>query len=693
MSKRHSKDSTSESGTVAIYCRLLNEFAKPYWFKILLGAFAGLIIGGAMGAALRVMDLGLNAFESGIKSGAAEKTAPLLPVPLKQNQPAKGISPGESDLPAARPPGTLAKPPHDHAENFVSPDSSNELSTTIRKRNRLLQKINTLFDRFGIDLTIDQEDALTLPVVVLLICILFAFFTLQSLGELINRYCLRWVGSRIVTDMRVTLFNKMQNQSLAFFSRNNVGELISRCTNDTNAVERVISSSIPELFTAPIFIIVAGQFIISKTREAELQTQTLLMILFLPFCVIPIFLLSRYLKTFEKKVLERISTVTSRMLESFSGIRVVKSFNQEKYEFSRFREVNEQYFKSLRKAILADVLVHPTMQLSAIVLASIFVLICYRYQVSFATLAVIGFAAQQAYKPIKDLAKINASLQKSAAAAERIFQILDTDTTLPIAAHPVHLKDFQSQIVFEQVTFSYNPGDQPVLCNLNLRIPKGSVVAVVGQTGSGKSTMANLLARFYDPTQGRILIDGYDLRELDLQDFRNLVGIVSQETFLFNDTIADNIRYGNREAGMQEIQAAAEQANAAEFINTDPAGYERKVGERGNLLSGGQKQRLAIARTILKNPPILILDEATSALDTVTEHLVQEALNNVMHDRTVLAIAHRLSTIKKADTILVIEQGRIIEQGNHRELFQLSGNYRRLYDMQFAERENANENA
>ena len=665
----------------------MKEFAKPYWFKILLGAFAGFIIGGAMGAALRVMDLGLNAFETGIKSGASEKPAPIIQVPLKKHHSAKASS-DSGTIPVAN---EFAPAPEVQltSEPLLSPiaEPEKEISNTIRKRNRLLQKINSLFDRFGIDLTIDQEQALTLPVVVLLIGILFLFFALQSIGELVNRYYLRWVGSRIVTDMRVRLFDKMQHQSLAFFSHNDVGQLISRCTNDTNAIERVISSSIPELFTAPIFILVAGQFIISKTREAELQTQALLMILFLPFCVVPIYLLSRYLKTFEKKVLERISTVTSRMLESFSGIRVVKSFNQEKYEYSRFREVNEQYFKSLRKAILADVLVHPTMQLSAIALASIFVMICYRYQVSFATLAVIGFAAQQAYKPIKDLAKINASLQKSAAAAERVFQILDTDTTLPLAVKPVHLKEFQSEIIFQQVTFSYNPGDQPVLADLNLRIPKGSVVAVVGQTGSGKSTMANLLARFYDPCLGRILIDGYDLRDLDLQDFRNLVGIVSQDTFLFNDTIADNIRYGKREASMEEVKAAAEQANAAEFIHADSSGYDRKVGERGNLLSGGQKQRLAIARTILKNPPILILDEATSALDTVTEHLVQEALNNVMHDRTVLAIAHRLSTVKKADTILVIEQGRIIEQGNHRELFELNGNYRRLYDMQFAEHE------
>ncbi len=210
-------------------------------------------------------------------------------------------------------------------------------------------------------------------------------------------------------------------------------------------------------------------------------------------------------------------------------------------------------------------------------------------------------------------------------------------------------------------------------------------MAVVGQTGSGKSTMANLLARFYDPSKGKILIDGHDLRDLDIEHFRNLVGIVSQDTFLFNDTIAENIAYGKLDASEEEIIEAAKQAKACEFINADPAGFERRVGERGNLLSGGQKQRLAIARAIIKNPPILILDEATSALDTVTEHLVQEALNNVMKDRTVLAIAHRLSTVQKADLILVIDEGRIIEKGNHNELLKHNGAYRKLYDMQFSQ--------
>ncbi|MDD3695050.1 MAG: ABC transporter ATP-binding protein [Lentisphaeria bacterium] len=660
MSKKRKYVKPQHSSATLIYLRLIKDFARPYWFKLLIGVLSGLIIGGAMGAVLRLMDLGLNAFELGV---SAETPAVQSPQHITQESP---------------PPQTL------------SPDKpaltkTSQAKTAKNKKARLLDNLNALFERFGIDIDLDQEQSLTLPVVILLLSILFGFFVLQALGNLVNKYCLRWVGSRIVTDMRIALFDKLQHQSLAFFSKHDVGQLISRCTNDTNAVENVISSSIPELITAPIFIAVAVQFIIAKTREAQLQSQGLLMILFLPLCILPVFILSGYLKRFEKRVLERISLVTSRMLESFSGIRVIKSFNQEEFELGRFTEVNNQYFRSLRKAIFADVLIQPSMQLAAIALAAIFVLICFHYQVSFATLAVVGYAAQQAYKPIKDLAKINASLQKSAAAAERIFQILDTDTALPLAENPLPLTEFKQEIRFEKVSFSYQENDNLVLRDLDLSLPKGSLIAVVGQTGSGKSTLANLLARFYDPCKGRILIDGKDLRELELESFRNLVGIVSQDTFLFNDSIADNIRYGKRQAPMSEVVAAAQQANADEFIDADPLGYERPVGERGNLLSGGQKQRLAIARAILRNPPILILDEATSALDTVTEHLVQEALNNVMHDRTVLAIAHRLSTIKKADCIVVLEQGRIVEQGSHQQLYELNGNYRRLYDMQFAE--------
>lgn len=669
MSSRKNPETIPSRGLFAIYFRLLRTYARPYWFKISLGVLSGLIIGGALGAGLRVMDIGLNVFDTGIRNrqNITRSTTPETPA-----------GPAAETIPAMAAPAEPASPP-------AATEPAAEAPKVARRGNRLLDRVNQVFVWAGLDIRVSSEEALTLPVIFTLLVIVFFFFVVQALGNLLNKYCLRWVGARMVADMRASLFNHFQQQSIRFFDCNDVGRLVSRCTNDTKAIEQVISNSLPELIIAPIFILVSGQFIIAKTREANLQLAGLAVLLLLPLCIAPIIMLSKLLKRYERRILGRIEEVSSRMIESFSGIRVVKAFNQESLEKQRFHSVNENFFKACRKAIVADIMIHPTMQVSTIALAAAFVLVCYHYNISFGTLAIIGFAAQQVYKPVKELVKLNASLQRCAAAAERIFDMLDTNTALPLPPKPVRLASFNHEIRFEQVNFGYAGPDQPVLQDINLRIRRGMLVAVVGQTGSGKSTLANLLARFYDPQQGRISIDGHDIKTIDTHDLRSLIGIVSQDTFLFNDSIADNIRYGRQNATAAEIEAAARQANASEFIEATPEGYGRKVGERGNLLSGGQKQRISIARTILKNPPILILDEATSALDTATERLVQEALNHVMHDRTVLAIAHRLSTIKQADLIVVMDQGRIVEQGTHQELYAQNGIYRTLHDMQFAE--------
>lgn len=361
---------------------------------------------------------------------------------------------------------------------------------------------------------------------------------------------------------------------------------------------------------------------------------------------------------------------------------MIRAFRQEAREKESFRQVNERYFRALRRAIRAEVAVPPILQVSAMVLAGVFIWLCYVNGLTLGVLGGMAFAAQSMYKPIKDLVKVNAGLQKGAAAAERFFQVLDQDNSLPVSPNPRHVRGFQREIQFRDVSFRYTPEGQDVLQGLDLSIRKGEMVALVGQTGSGKSTVANLLARFYDPTGGAVELDGVDLRDLDVTDFRNLVGVVSQDTFLFNTTIEENIRYGRPQATRQEVEEAARQAKALEFIQEHPDGFQRIVGERGDLLSGGQKQRIAIARAILRNPPILILDEATSALDTVTERLVQEALNNVMRNRTVLAIAHRLSTIQAASCILVLEKGRVVERGTDAQLRQAGGIYCRLAQMQ-----------
>jgi subfamily B ATP-binding cassette protein MsbA len=323
------------------------------------------------------------------------------------------------------------------------------------------------------------------------------------------------------------------------------------------------------------------------------------------------------------------------------------------------------------------------MEVVAVAATLVFLVYSYSKDVNFTILVALLAPAFMAYRPIKSLAKVTTYLQRSMAAADRYFDLIDTDTGLTEKPNPLVLKDFEKEISFNDVVFSYE--ERNILDGINLKIPKGSVVAVVGETGSGKTTIANLIARFYDVNSGSVTIDGIDVRDLSIASLRKNIGIVTQDPILFNETIAENIAYGNPDATQEEIEAAAKKANAHKFIvdGRHVDAYETEVGEKGSKLSGGEKQRVAIARAILKNPPILILDEATSALDTVTERLVQEALNHAMENRTVFAIAHRLSTIRHADMIIVLESGKIAERGTHEELLASGGIYKKLYETQF----------
>ncbi len=667
-SNQKKSEKSSSQNALAIYWRLFKRFAAVYWFRLSLGIGASLIMGGAMSAYLRFMDLGLNAIESGyVKSD--EKNKLTLMDKLKQSKLLVWLDKTfdfddnistDTEKDDTKPPSTEAKE---------------------KKSTGLVANINKLTSKFG--LSIDEDAAISLPMLCILLGVMFGFFLLKALGDIINKYYIRWVSARVVTDIRIELFDHLQHQSADFFSQNDVGLLISRCINDPGTVEHTVSVSAAELCTAPILIAVALQFIIQKACEVQLLKQILLIVIVAPICILPIIWLSTYIRRYQRRVLTGVAVLVARMTENFSGIRVVKAFNTEALETKKFTKDANSYFKSVKRALLADVLMQPVMQLTAIALAAIFLVICYHYQVSLATLAVIGYAAQQAYRPIKELAKLNANLQKSAATCERIFELLDTDTELKTMQPEVRLDDFTGQISFNDVSFRYNEATPVLIKKLNITIKKGQFVAIVGETGSGKSTVANLLARFYDPIEGNIEIDGHDLRSINNQDLRRLVSIVSQDNFLFNDTILENIRYGTPDADDQSVKNAAEDACANDFILEKPEQFLSRAGERGTLLSGGQKQRLAIARALLKNPPILILDEATSALDTKTEKNVQEAFRTRRKDRTVLAIAHRLTTISEADQILVMEGGVIIEQGSHQELLEQNGEYKKLWDTQF----------
>jgi len=621
------------TSTFATFKRLLTTFAAPYWKRMTVGVVAGLLVGGSLFGLLKVAADVLDVVDSSSR---------------------------QANMVAAQ------------------PGSGDRLDPYER-----LGPLGRLARAYDLPLTRD-DGAVTWQFTLVASFGILVLALIRGAGLFLNHYHLRWVGCRVVMDLRNALFSTLQRQSLKFYGQSDVGELISRCTYDTSLIEAAIAGTVADICRAPVEIFAVACFIALMALEHRLAGLTAVLFLVFPLCICPIVVLGRYVKRHARRALDRISHLVSRMQENFTGIRVVKAYNMEAAESARFGELNDSYFESLIKALRAEIMMTPLMEFVAVVCACLLLVMCHAKGVTLAQILPMGVAAMVAYRPLKQLAKINVGIQRSVAAAERLFAILDTDTSLPEAPNPVRVSEFTDRIAFEHVDFAYGEGSPQILTDIAFEIPKGSVVAFVGETGSGKTTVANLLARFYDPSAGRVLLDGHDLRDLDVASLRRLIGIVTQETILFNDTIANNIRYGTPDAPEEAIEEAARKANAHEFIMAEPQGYERVVGEKGFVLSGGQRQRVAIARAILKNPPILILDEATSALDTATEQLVQEAINRVMHDRTVFAIAHRLSTIKHANQILVLDKGRAVERGTHAQLYEAGGTYRGLCDMQFS---------
>lgn len=511
---------------------------------------------------------------------------------------------------------------------------------------------------------------------------IFLWF-IKNLATYINRYSTRWVGTKVVADLRNEVFKKLLNQSLKFYGKIDVGQLISRCTNDTAAIETAVAHTIADATRCPLEILACGTAIVYFSIKNDTLALPIILFCGLPLAVLPLIILGRRVRKIYRKAFASIAMVVSRMHEIFTGILIVKAYHAEEKENGIFRDVNRKYFRTVVKALRAELLMAPSMEVVAVTATLVFLVYSYSQGVTVTTLAQLMIPAFLAYQPIKKLAKIRTYAERSMAAADRYFDLIDNDTSIKEADNPIKFDSFDSDICFKDVVFSY--GDTKILDGLNLTIKKGEVVAVVGETGSGKTTIANLIARFYDVESGCITIDGNDVRDLEIASLRDHIGVVTQDAILFNDTIANNIAYGVKNYTMDQIIQAAKQANAHEFIvdGRHAEGYESMAGEKGNNFSGGEKQRISIARAIMKNPPIMILDEATSALDTVTERLVQDALNNLMENRTVFAIAHRLSTIKHANQIIVLDRGAIIEQGTHDELIALNGKYRHLHDIQF----------
>ncbi|MBO5723871.1 MAG: ABC transporter ATP-binding protein [Lentisphaeria bacterium] len=669
----------------ATYWRLLS-FVKPYKGRLIMGLLSGLIASGSLFGGLMVLPQMLQGIGPAVKK---EDTARIRTAERIVNTLQDGKEQSrEKQLLAVC--NALEKKQTDS----LLPEKTAQINTFLQKYSPGSWKLRAEYQQGNILFYAKGEKFLTFPAetqsgkMTWQFFAVFAFsfillWILRNVFIYLNHYYMRWVGTRIVTDLRNLSFRNLLNQSLGFFGKLDMGELISRTTHDTATMEAAVSNSIADATRCPLEIIACVSAIIIASLKLQNYYLPLLLFVGIPFAVLPVTIITQKIRRIFRNSFKEIASVMQRMHEVLSGIIVVKAYHAEKRENARFTAVSETYFQTVVRAIRYQLMMQPLMEVVCVSSTLIFLVFSYSQGVSVAELIQLLAPCFLIYNPIKSLSKVVTNIQRSMAAADRYFQLLDTDTSLEEKADGRILENFREGIRLEQVTFAYH--ERKILDQVDLNIPKGSMVAVVGSTGSGKTTIANLIARFYDVTGGRVLIDGTDIRDFRISSLREQIGIVTQEAILFNESIAANIAYGKPDATREEIIQAAKMANAHAFIvdGRHKDGYDTVVGEKGFLLSGGEKQRISIARAILRNPPILILDEATSALDTVTEKLVQDALNHVMENRTVFAIAHRLSTIRHANQIIVLDQGHIIEAGSHDELLARGGKYKELYDTQF----------
>ena len=502
--------------------------------------------------------------------------------------------------------------------------------------------------------------------------------TVRSLCNYGNAYYMNWVSNKVVTDIRNQLFGKIVRHSMDFFNKMRAGFLMSRITNDTRGMQMALTTVSSDLFKQPIAII--GGIIVLLLMDWKFTVVTLILF---PICLLPIRIYGRRARNAVRNEQEDMGQMVVTMQETFAGIRVIKSFGREEHQEKSFQRSNQLQFANMMRMIKSMEAVGPLVE--TIAAAGVGLALLYVYTVNLSAGRFFGLISGifVLYEPIKTLSRIHVVMQRSLQATTEVFRILDLEPTVKDAPNAIELPFSKGRLDFENVVFRYANTVTDAVKDLNLQIEPGKTYALVGASGAGKSTILSLILRLYDPTSGRVKIDGRDLRTITQKSLRQQIGLVTQETFLFHDTIFKNIQFGRLDATAEEVYEAAHTAFAHDFIMAQPKGYDTVIGDKGCLLSGGQQQRLAIARAVLKNAPILLLDEATSSLDSESEKQIQQALEKLTAGRTVIAIAHRLSTVLSADQIVVMDCGRIKEIGTHSELLEKSGYYRRLYDHQF----------